>query len=275
MNFQSLKTNIVTVKLNLESLVGTTNLQYQEELQGFIILLDELQNFLKDAQNIEALEKYERKAGNNKDDSPLDILCQDILDKLVTVETLIASMELDCKHSQNQSPDQRYLYIKHTGDNFSKLKNILTGLIAHNLLSVFETLKHLDGHNKTLIILGPNGSGKTSFANFLKRNERHVKVIPASKPIKEKGYLPSMYSSKLSDVQNELFNSSENLNEDLLQKLIVGICNEHDNVARKYYDTGKKGDTVFEKIKRIFDDFFDVKLDNSNFGSKQMCAKKD
>ena len=275
MNLQLLKTNIVTVKLNIESLVSTTNPQYEEELQSFIILLEKLQRFLKDAQNIEVLEKYEIKSGDDKDDCPLDILCKDVLDKLVAVEALLASMELDCKHSQNQPPDQRYLYIRHAGDKFIKIKNILTDLTAHNLLSVFEILKHLDGHNKTLIILGPNGSGKTSFANFLKRNERHVKVIPACKPIKEKGYLPSMYSSKLSDVKNELFNNSEDLKEDLLQKLIVGICNEHDNAARKYYDTGKKEDTAFGKIKRIFDDFFDVKLDNSNFGSKQMCAKKE
>ena len=62
----------------------------------------------------------------------------------------------------------------------------------------------------------------------------------------------------------------------MLQKLIVGICSEHDSKARKYYDTGvKDGDTTYEKIKRIFDDFFEVKLDNSSFGDKQIKAKKE
>ena len=48
-----------------------------------------------------------------------------------------------------------------------------------NYLSSFKILRYLDGHDKTLIIVGPNGSGKTSLANYLKKLDTHVKVIPA------------------------------------------------------------------------------------------------
>lgn len=121
--------------------------------------------------------------------------------------------------------------------------------------------------------MGANGSGKTSFANYLKSVETHVKVIPASKPIKAMGYIPSIYNSTLEAYSNEIYNGGD-LQQELLQKLIVGLCNEHDNAARNFYDTGIKVDTTYEKVKRIFDDFFDVKLDNTDFGNKQMKAKK-
>ena len=61
----------------------------------------------------------------------------------------------------------------------------------------------------------------------------------------------------------------------MLQKLIIGLCTEHDNAAREFYDTGiRPAETSYEKTKRIFDEFFEVKLDNSAFADKQMLAKK-
>lgn len=52
------------------------------------------------------------------------------------------------------------------------------------------------------------------------------------------------------------------LRKDLLRKLIIGLYTEHDNAARKLYDTEIRDDTTYGKVKRIFDAFFDVELDN-------------
>jgi energy-coupling factor transporter ATP-binding protein EcfA2 len=164
--------------------------------------------------------------------------------------------------------------VQYNQNDFNALRNALNALFANNLLSAFETLKYLSGHNKTLIILGANGSGKTSFANYLKNVETHVKVIPASKPIKVMGHVPNIYNSTFETYNNEIYKGGD-FNQDLLHKLIVGLCNEYDKIARKYYDTGERDDTKFEKVKRIFDDFFEVKLDKSDFGNKQLQGKKD
>ena len=143
------------------------------------------------------------------------------------------------------------------------------------MLSAFKVLKHLEGHRKTLVILGANGSGKTSFANYMKNLDTHVKVIPASKPIKADGYIPSIYNSTLSNYNDEVYRGGP-LKKDLLQKLIIGMCSEHDDIARKFLDTKyKEGDSTYEKVKKIFDDFFEVKLDNSAFSAKKMRAKKE
>ena len=101
-----------------------------------------------------------------------------------------------------------------------------------------------------------------------------MKVIPASKPIRSKGYIPSIYNSTIDMFNNEIYGDNRDLSEELLQKLIIGLCTEHDNMARKLYDTGKREESTFVKVKQVFDVFFDVELDDSQFANKQMQAKK-
>lgn len=279
MDFHLFKTNVRAIKTEAETLVKlVTNPQHKTTLSYFITSITKLSDFLDDAQNVKALNDYEKKPDVNKDNCPLDILCKDLFAKLVAVKPLLVSTVFDYMRPENQPTanehGRRILpTIQYNTIAFNELGNALNALFTNNLLSAFEVLKYLSGHNKTLIILGPNGSGKTSLANYLKSVETHVKVIPASKPIKAVGYVPGIYHSTVGTYNDEIYNGGD-LKEDLLQKLIIGLCTEHDNVARKLYDTGIKDDTTFEKVKRIFDDFFDVKLDNSGFGNKQMKAKK-
>lgn len=275
MEFQTLATNVTSIKNEAETFVETvTNQQHKTTLENFIVLITKLSDFFDNAQNVTALIECDKKSDANKDNCPLDILYKDLFAKLVAVEPLLTPSIFDFFRPESQPTvnaiRQRVML---TTDGFNLLNNALNVLFTNNLPEAFEALKYLSGHNKTLIILGPNGSGKTSFANYLKSVETHVKVIPASKPIKAMGYLPNIYGSTIEQYNSEIFQGGD-LKEDLLQKLIIGLCTEHDNAARKFYDTGEKKDTTFEKVKRIFDNFFDVKLDNSNFGNKKLQGKK-
>lgn len=143
-----------------------------------------------------------------------------------------------------------------------------------NMLSAFDVLKHLDGHNKTLIVMGPNGSGKTSLANYLKSIDDHVKVIPALKPLRATTqYIESDLDIK--KVNLALYDKNV-LEDNLLQRLIVAICKEHDDIAREYRDNPKiDKKSAYERIKEVFESFFSVSLNSSKFSCRQMMACKD
>jgi energy-coupling factor transporter ATP-binding protein EcfA2 len=279
-DYQSFKANTAAMKADAEALTeSVTNQQHTTALNQFVASIRKLSHFFDDVQNIKALTEYESKPAANKDNCPLDILCKDILLKLDAVEPLLAQNVLDYMRPENQPTTnehgQRIMpSVWHSTTEFNALSNALEALFANNLLSALEVLKYLSGHNKTLVILGANGSGKTSLANHLKSVETHVRVIPASKPIKAMGHVPSIYKSTVKTYNDEIHQGGD-LKEDLLHKLIIGICTDHDNAAREYFDTDFKRGTIFEKVKRIFDDFFDVKLDNSDFGNKNMKGQRE
>ena len=279
MDFQGIKRTVTALKSEAETLAETvTNLEYKNTLELFVVSITKLSDFFDDDQNIQVLDDYAKALDDAKNNCPLDILCKDLLAELEAIEPFFVSGVFDYMRPENQpTTDQNNQQIPSPQNNaqpFFDLENALDRLLSNNLFSAFEILKHTSGHNKTLVILGANGSGKTSLANYLKDIETHVKVIPAAKPIKMMGYLSHMYDSTVETYNNEIFSGGD-LKEDLLQKLIIGLCTEHDSIARKFYDIGgEKEDTIFEKVKRIFDDFFDVKLDNSDFGNKQIQATK-
>ena len=186
-----------------------------------------------------------------------------ILEELREIDTIVSKINIDAL-SESLSINLMKLFI-------DKVKNKR----FQSILRAYKVLKHLDGHDKTLVILGPNGSGKTSLANFLKNLDEHVKVVPASKLIKVAGYLPNIYNSSLKDFNDELYKSGV-LKDDLLQKLIIGMCSEHDDISRKYRKTGEvECKSVYEKVKDIFESFFEIKLDDSRFSSKEIMAVKD
>lgn len=268
MDFQEIKRNVVKLKAEAETLATSVIYpQHKKDLEIFTPLIATLSDFFSDDQNVRALSEYDGKSDANKDKYPLDILCKNLFAELRVIEPLLSTNVLDYMRLENQQATP----IRHNIPAMTAISNALNTLFAKNLLSVFETLKYLSGHNKTLIVLGANGSGKTSFANHLKNIEKHVKVIPASKPIKAMGH--TQYNATFEEFRNALFAGGD-LQEDLLQKLITGICTECYDVAHNYFKTDVKGNTIFEKVKRIFDDFFDVKLDDSGFKDRQMQAIK-
>lgn len=276
MNVYEYKDNVLSINSEAKSLMeDISDLNQRKLLANFISSLDVLVEFVNEDLNLNVLDNYSNKLTENQNACPLDLLCKNVLQKLVEIKPFLKKEIFDFLRTENNqfviTMNQRNSY---NSQEFAKLYDILKDKAFINLLSAFGILKHLEGHNKTLIFLGPNGSGKTSFANYIKNLESHIKVIPASKPIKAMGYIHQIFNTTISNYNQEIY-SGGNLSENLLQKLIIGLCSEHDNVARKYYDTKiKTGETSYEKIKKIFDEFFEVKLDNSAFADKQMKAKK-
>ncbi len=233
---------------------------------------DYILKFLTD-ENIDALIDCQRNIYENHI-TPLDNLGCALLDKIEEIEKL-TDKALNYFTEKDGVP-KNIVAFDLRNQVLSTLYSQLEKLKSSDLLSSFNVLKHLSGHNKTLIILGPNGSGKTSLANYLKRTDSHVKVIPASKPIKANGHIPSMYSATIDEFNTELYAPNAALGDSILQKLIIGICTENDNIARDCYNgRGKKRDSQYKKIKTIFEEFFEVRLDDSEFANKRINGIKE
>ena len=276
MNIYEYKEKVLCInKEALHLAENTNNSDHLSLLNNLITSLTTLVNFVNEDLSLKVLDNYSNKAAEDQDSCPLDVLCKNVLQKLTDIELLLEKEIFNfLRPENNQSGTRTFPRNTHNSHEFNALNNKLKDHGLNILLSAFDVLKHLEGHSKTLIVLGPNGSGKTSFANYIKTLEEHIKVIPASKPIMVSGYIPGMYNATIESYNAEIYRGGT-LDKDLLQKLIVGLCTEHDNAARRYYDTGDRVEkTTYEKVKEIFDAFFEVKLDNSAFASKEMKAKK-
>lgn len=274
MNIDDFKAKVIAIANEVK--IATDKISEQEQIKPFENMLSSLKiltEFVDDELNISVLKKNCLNSNSESVQCPLGVVCKNVWERLDEIDQLLKPDFRDylCNIKERIGSGDRIPYVH---QDINQLISKVSDTTFVNLISTYKVLKHLDGHNKTLIILGPNGSGKTSFANFLKNLDTHVKVIPASKPIKAVGHIPSIYNSSLANYNDELYRGGV-LNQDLLQKLIIGMCTEHDDIARKYMDTGKKDkESTYEKVKDIFDAFFEVKLDNSAFSIKAMKAKK-
>lgn len=229
-------------------------------------------DFLNDESNISILKKYDE-CKDVKSLPPLGFLCKSVLDEFQKTDELFQSVLTNIENGTvdvwNNDPVTAFLI------RGNKYVSDVLNLKFETLLNALNVLKHLEGHNKTLIILGPNGSGKTTLANHLRTIDNHVKVIPASKPIRIKNNYKVNFQTSI-DNYNESLYSGNDSDSDIIQSLITGMCNEHDDIARNYYDTDRREKTtIYQRVKQIFDSFFDVSLDNSAFSSKELCAKKE
>lgn len=274
MDIKGFKDKVLLMSYETKTLISNVdNQEYLKRLTELNKSLSVLSNFVKDDLNINVLKNFVETKHSDAEQRPLDNICKCVLGKLGEIEELLNPEVLDFMRPAINKQGVYTQYI-HNEQSLSSLINRLNDFSFINLLSAYEILKHLEGHNKTLIVLGPNGSGKTSLANHLKKTDNHVKVIPASKPIKATGYIPSIYNFTINGYNDELYRGGD-LSQELMQKLIIGMCNEHDDIARNYMDTKhKEKESTFEKVKAIFDSFFEVKLDHSGFSNKEMRAFK-
>ena len=192
MNINAFKEKVQNTEAEARLLVGAiSNPTHINSLNNFLGTIVSLIDFLNDDLSLNVLENYDNKSEEAKDNCPLDILCKNVLQKLTAAEPFLKKEIFDFLRPENNPPGARpFPRGTHSSQEFTSLSDKLKDPALKNLLSAFDILKHLEGHNKTLIVLGPNGSGKTSFANHIKNVETHIKVIPASKPIKAVGHIP-------------------------------------------------------------------------------------
>lgn len=147
----------------------------------------------------------------------------------------------------------------------------------------------ISNKNKNLVLLGANGSGKTSLAVFMQQSSQNIRVIPAFKPLyykKDVYYAPS--NTKISDYNNAINNnqytsahagieeSSQLFHEwdTLFSKQIIGIVNEHIERALEYQKTGTKSKTIFESVKEVFESIFiEIKIDIDSTDKVIKCSR--
>ena len=229
-------------------------------------VIDALACFLNDVENC-FNDKHRKNVDEDK--SPLRAFASKLIieiSNIISSEVLnvLRKIRAKCENgSFSESSIGRYSYVI---DSFQEMRII-------QKINAFNTLKHLKGHNKTLVVIGPNGSGKTSFANHLKSIDDHIKVIPALKPLRISGHV-DQNSLNINKVNAFLY-GEDVLSENILQQMVVAICKQHDDVARRYReDPNIKDQSIFEKIKSVFEGFFNIELDSSRFADRQMMAKK-
>lgn len=269
--------NIQEIKKIVEKIQEQTKLALKysphiaETAENFQRDLSQYIEFMSDHKNNQVLQEYYE---IREEKYPLDVICNELFMRIRNVDEnllLVSNVMGNSKEAQNIWNSLE----------LGSLQDSLYQLMSSNLLKVFPVLRLLSGHNKTLIVMGPNGSGKTSFANYLRNESNFVKVIPANKSITVDGNMRNHFTSTIENFNKELYGDKQNYNNlssksELLQKLIVGICNEHDDIAREHYKGSHKEKkvSIFQKIKEVFDSFFEVKLDDSQFRNKEIMGIK-
>ena len=278
MNLEEYKNTVKSVlentKLFTDKLYINKNNEYNIHIKEFDIFYNNINiilNFLNNYLNFNILTNCIKKINNKENLYPLDNLCKNNIEKLNETYSILKEI-IDVS--------KKNLFDIHISNFIQLIKRFNSKIKEKSFLKsieIFEIMKHLDGHNKTLIILGPNGSGKTSLATYLKSNDLHIKVIPALKPLRATGNKSILFNSTLQIYNKDLYDTNQH-EGDLLQKLIIALCNEHDDIAREYYESNEtncqKKDSTFNQVKKIFDNFFEVKLDSSAFSNKEIKIKK-
>ena len=159
MNLQLFKENILTLKVETEATIDAAmSSHHKVSIEKLMNLIKKLSEFLSDTKNIEALSDYDKKPEADKNSCPLDVLCKDIFVKLRALELLLID---NTGVEQHSGINRNHKILTNEGSR-NELTNVLSKLLSENLLSAFDILKYLSGHNRTLILLGANGSGKTS-----------------------------------------------------------------------------------------------------------------
>lgn len=144
----------------------------------------------------------------------------------------------------------------------------------------------IDGE-KNAVIIGGNGSGKSSLVSFFKNTSSDViSVIPARKNLFVNNNSGQFYSASKDDVQDTLQSRTvkqqdnyENYSEDF-SKMIVALVNEYFNQIDSDWNNGKgkslDTDNVFFRFKNLYKKLIpDIDFKNPNNTTKSIDPIKD
>lgn len=242
-------------------------------------------SFINNNNNI--LEKYYNNIDSNYDISnysyPFDKFC---------IYNIINNIkEIEYKYNTNIT-DKLYPIIDENNNinttNNNDINNFINSLIDFNIslnsitentISSFNVISELSDYKKILIILGPNGSGKTSVANILSSTSSLFKIIPALNTIEINGDPKTIFKDVddyNTDDYNDEFYSKDISKENMFLKLIVALCNDYleynsniqDSTLSKEFNQ-EANSSYYEKIRIIFESLFNIKL-HLNFSGKQI-----
>lgn len=126
---------------------------------------------------------------------------------------------------------------------------------------IFNKLKHIKNN---IVMIGANGSGKSTFSRNLKSViNKQITVIPSQQLLfYEVPYAISAASQSVENVRNYQHQDKLGHNNDIKKgtqedftNIILALKNESDQVTQEYYETDKKRPTKLSKVQDIFNIF--------------------
>ena len=212
--------------------------------------MDNLYLILKDY--LKKKEEHARKNGNLENFNVLDEIKEKIDEEKEILES-ITSKDLDKSMLRlaflNQ--DQNFY-----DPYFENIKNNIFNLIKL-LKNIKELLKFLTVADKSIILIGGNGSGKSSLADYLKDNILgNIVIFPAYKNLffSMDTYETTHFNSiDIQNTQSSLRTKRSSNNEKILKESIIAIINEHLKTLQKNHEEKlNDSETIFDKFQKLY-----------------------
>lgn len=139
---------------------------------------------------------------------------------------------------------------------FKNIKNNIFNLIKL-LKNIKELLKILTIPQKSIILIGGNGSGKSSLADYLKDNILgNIVIFPAYKNLffSMDTYETTHFNSiDIQNTQSSLRTKRSSNNEKILKESIIAIINEHLKTLQKNHEEKlNDSETIFDKFQKLY-----------------------
>lgn len=139
---------------------------------------------------------------------------------------------------------------------FKNIKNNIFNLIKL-LKNIKELLKFLTIPQKSIILIGGNGSGKSSLADYLKDNIlENIVIFPTYKNLffSMDTYETTHFNSiDIQNTQSSLRTKRSSNNEKILKESIIAIINEHlKTLQKKHEEKLNDSETIFDKFQKLY-----------------------
>lgn len=162
---------------------------------------------------------------------------------------------------------------------FKNIKNNIFNLIKL-LKNIKELLKFLTIPQKSIILIGGNGSGKSSLADYLKDNILgNIVIFPAYKNLffSMDTYETTHFNSiDIQNTQSSLRTKRSSNNEKILKESIIAIINEHLKELQKKHEekSNQEPITMVDKFREIYYQIFPELEINIDTDKRIMYPKK-
>jgi len=238
--------------------------------------MDNLYLILKDY--LKKKEEHARKNGDLENFNVLDEIKEKIDEEKEILER-ITSKDLDKSMLRlaflNQ--DQNFY-----DPYFENIKNNIFNLIKL-LKNIKEILKFLTVADKSIILIGGNGSGKSSLADYLKNNiSEEILIFPAYKNLLLDDYGDTFYDSKyIQNIQSSIVAKRADINynnedKNILKNSIIALVNEHFKKLQKKHEekSNQEPITMFDKFREIYYQIFPELEINIDTAKRMIYPKK-